>query len=285
MTRRPLSPRADSRSLTAAILLALTPVAAMAPIPPAQAQVLFGAPIAQAEILPGWQNADGTRTAALRLTMQTGWHTYWRIPGEAGIPPRFDWSGSQNVASIEPIWPRPSVFVQNGLQSYGYEDELILPLRITPRNANRAVAIIGELAIGVCRDTCVPADVSVRGALRGRGGDDRRIHAALQQQATPAAQIGLRRVTCRVVPAARGAELTLRARVPQIGGREQIVMELPGSGYWISDSETWREGADLVARARVRNPQHGPVGINRAMVGFTILADNRMAFSQGCTGG
>lgn len=278
-------PSHAARSLAAALLLALGPVASGISAGPAQAQGLFSRSVVQAEILPGWVAPDGTRMAALHLRMDAGWHTYWRIPGDAGIAPRFDWSQSQNIASIEPIWPRPTVFSQNGLQSYGYEDELILPLRITPVNPNRPMAILGELEIGVCRDTCVPADLQVRGALRGQGASDNRITAALGRGAESADRSGLSRTTCRLEPQSRGAELTLRATVPQVGRNEELILEIPGSGYWVSNSRTWREGGDLVAQAQVRDPQRGAVGINRAQVAFTILTDDRMITARGCVGG
>lgn len=284
-TTPPPSARRPLRNALATLMLALSPVAMALPAAPAQAQTLFGSPVTEAEILPGWRAPDGTRMAALRLRMAPGWHTYWRIPGDAGIAPRFDWSRSQNVLAIEPIWPRPSVFDQNGLRSFGYEGELVLPLRITARDRDRPMAIMGALSIGVCRDTCVPVDLQVSGALRGTGGADPAISASLDRRAEPADGLGLRRVTCRVEPATRGAELTLRATVPQIGPGEQIVMELPGSGYWISNSQTWREGSDLVAQARVRNTGDGPVGIDRSALAFTILTDQRMVFSRGCVGG
>ena len=54
--------------------------------------------VLQATLLPGWQTASGSHMAAVDLTLAPGWKTYWRSPGDAGIPPRFDWSGSKNVA-------------------------------------------------------------------------------------------------------------------------------------------------------------------------------------------
>ncbi|WP_165814401.1 protein-disulfide reductase DsbD domain-containing protein [Pararhodobacter oceanensis] len=241
--------------------------------------------VVQADILPGWQTAQGTRMAALRLRMAPGWHTYWRVPGDAGIAPRLNWSQSQNIQSIEAIWPRPEIIDQNGLRSFGFTEELILPLRITPRDAARPMAIIGELNIGVCRDTCVPADLQVSGALRGGGAEDGRIAGALGQGAQPAERHGLQRATCRLEPTRRGARLTLRATLPPVGAQEQIIMELPGSGYWISNSRTWREGGDLVAEARIRDPERGAVGINRSAVSFTILSGSQMIEAQGCTAG
>ncbi|MCB1397455.1 MAG: hypothetical protein H6898_14685 [Rhodobacter sp.] len=285
MTNPLLSLTEAARRAVSAFLFALAPLAALTPAAPAQAQSVFGNGVVQAEILPGWQAPDGTRTAALVLHMAPGWHTYWRIPGEAGIAPRLDWSRSQNVASVTPVWPRPQIFRQNGLLSIGYEDELILPLQITADRPGRAMALVGALTIGVCRDTCVPVDLTVQAALRGEGAADPRIAGALGEQAVPAERAGLTRATCRLEPGRRGADLTLRATLPRTGRDEHIVMELPGTGYWVSDSRTWREGDDLVAQARVRAPQQGAVSIDRSGLAFTVLSEGRMVAARGCTGG
>lgn len=276
---------AAARRAAAAVMIALAPVgAALLPVTPARAQA-FGTSVVQAEILPGWTAPDGTRIAALHLRMVEGWHTYWRIPGEAGIAPQLDWSRSQNVAAVTPIWPRPQIFRQNGLLSIGYEDELILPLAITPGRPGRAMALTGELTIGVCRETCVPVDLTVQAALRGEGAPDARIAEAMQAQAVPGERAGLTRATCRLEPSQRGADLTLRATLPRTGRDEHIVMELPDTGYWISDSRTWREGDELVAQARVRAPQRGAVSIDRSALSFTVLSEGRMVSGHGCIGG
>ena len=61
-----------------------------------------------------------------------GWKTYWRMPGDAGIPPQFDWSGSQNVKSVEVLWPAPQRFIDSGGETVGYKDRVVFPLRIVP---------------------------------------------------------------------------------------------------------------------------------------------------------
>lgn len=270
----------------AAFGTALSALALSVALPdPAAAQGRVDNPVVEAEILPGWTRDDGTRIAAVRLILTPGWHTYWRIPGEAGIAPRLDWGQSQNVASVVPIWPRPQVFDQNGYRSYGYENELILPLEVTAQDPGRPMALIGALAIGVCNETCVPADVTVQGVLRGGGERDRRISGALDTAARPGTRAGLTQATCRLVPEGRGAELTLRATLPPQGRAEDIILELPGSPYRITDSRTWREGDELVAQATLRPPRRSEaVGINRSAIAFTVLSEERMFWSQGCTG-
>ena len=266
------------RTALAAIALVTAPLAAAA-----QSR---GVPVVEAEILPGWATDRGTHMAALHLRLSPGWHTYWRVPGDAGIAPRFDWSRSQNVASIRPIWPRPEVFDQNGYRSYGYEDELILPIEITPADPARPVALMGQMALGVCNETCVPADVSVAQVIRGAGGQDPRIQAALDSAARPGSRAGLGAATCRLVPDANGAELTLRAPFPPQGGAEHVIVELPGSAYRVIRRDTRRDGAELVAETQLRAPRRGEAAaIDRSTVIFTVLSDTGMVWGQGCTGG
>jgi DsbC/DsbD-like thiol-disulfide interchange protein len=76
---------------------------------------------------------NGGHMAAVELQLAPGWKTYWRSPGDAGIPPSFDWSGSENVKSVRLHWPAPEVFEANGMQTIGYHERLVLPVEITPR--------------------------------------------------------------------------------------------------------------------------------------------------------
>ena len=121
--------------------------------------------VVQAEVLPGWRMEDGHHMAAIRITLNPGWKTYWRAPGDAGIPPRFDWRGSGNLRNVDITWPTPEVFDQNGMRSIGYAQEVILPLRITPKRAGKPVKFKAHLNIGVCRDICVPQDIKVTASL------------------------------------------------------------------------------------------------------------------------
>jgi DsbC/DsbD-like thiol-disulfide interchange protein len=110
---------------------------------------------AKARLLAGGE-ADGARLAAVEIAPERGFKTYWRHPGESGLPPAFDWSRSTNLAAVEVLWPAPRRFEDGGGVSYGYEGGVVLPLRVTPRDADRPVGLALTLDYGVCKDICIP---------------------------------------------------------------------------------------------------------------------------------
>src|SRR3954451_3349456 len=83
----------------------------------------------------------GSRSGAVLLggiafQLQSGWKTYWRTPGDSGVPPRFDFSKSDNVEAVTVLWPAPVKFDDGaGGYSFGYRDQIVMPLRIVPKNA------------------------------------------------------------------------------------------------------------------------------------------------------
>ena len=78
----------------------------------------------------------GSRSGAVLLggiafQLQPGWKTYWRTPGDSGVPPRFDFSKSDNIEAVTVLWPAPLKFDDGaGGHSMGYHDQTLLPLRI-----------------------------------------------------------------------------------------------------------------------------------------------------------
>ncbi|HCX68676.1 MAG TPA: hypothetical protein DHK64_14410, partial [Rhodobiaceae bacterium] len=58
-------------------------------------------------------------SAGLHLELSKGWKTYWRSPGEVGIPPSIDWAGSENIENVEFLWPAPERFTAFGIENFG----------------------------------------------------------------------------------------------------------------------------------------------------------------------
>jgi len=77
--------------------------------------------------------------AGLEIRLAPGWHTYWRSPGDAGIPPSIDWAGSDNLAHAEIAWPAPQRWSLQGFETAGYENHVVLPIALTLAQPGRPV--------------------------------------------------------------------------------------------------------------------------------------------------
>lgn len=242
--------------------------------------------VAKAEILPGWQEKDGTHMAAVRITLNPGWKTYWRAPGDAGIPPQMNWRGSSNVEAVAISWPTPEVFSQNGMQSIGYSQELILPVRITPRKDGKQIRLRAVLDIGVCRDICVPQRIKVSAKLpKDAGKRDPRIAAAIASRPLTEKEAGLRKATCRIDPTSDGLTVTARLHLPNTGGPEVAVIETPNPYVWVSETDTRREGGVLIAKSTLMHVEGESFMVDRSSLRFTVLGSRHAVDIRGCSSG
>lgn len=250
-----------------------------------QAQPLDG--IVSVQVEPGWQTPEGTWMTALRFTLSPGWKTYWRAPGDAGIPPLFTWSGEGNIAAISLMWPVPHVFDQAGMRSIGYESELVLPVEVWPRDENVVPRLAGAVDIGVCQEICVPVNLEFDAAVAETAAAARNpaIMAALIDQPLSAQEAGVVSVRCRIRAELRGMEVTAEITMPPLGAAENVVVETGNPALWVSEAEVAREGAVLHARARVVPPIGDSMLLERSAVRFTVLAEGRAVDIRGCQQG
>jgi DsbC/DsbD-like thiol-disulfide interchange protein len=253
---------------------------------PAPASARTPQEMVSVSILPGWLDADGTRMAALRFELAPGWKTYWRAPGEAGIPPRFDWRGSRNVAAVEILWPTPQQTTTNGLRTIGYAHDVVLPVRITPARAGQPMSLSGDLEIGVCNDICVPVETEVSLDLPlGAGDRDPRIAAALASRPYSAAEAGVGAVACRVAPVEGGMELSVEIEMARMGAQEMVVVESGDPDLWVAQADTVREGARVSARTKIYHVDGRGFMLDRGALRFTVLSTGDAVDIQGCAGG
>ena len=130
--------------------------------------------ISRAEDASPWQSDGhsavrllaGSRSGAVLLggiafQLQPGWKTYWRTPGDSGVPPRFDFSKSENVEAVTVLWPAPLLFDDGaGGHAMGYHDKVVLPLRIVVKNADKPVMLRAAINYAVCNKICIPVDAN-----------------------------------------------------------------------------------------------------------------------------
>lgn len=156
--------------------------------------------------------------AGVEVRLMRGWHTYWRYPGDAGVPPQFSFAGSRNVKHVEVLWPAPERMVDAGGTSIGYSTGIVFPLRVIPQEAGKPVALRLHLQYAICEKLCVPAEG--RGELALTGG------RASQDAALAAAE---NRVPKRMA-LGEGGELAIRSvrRERGKGDKERTVVDVAG---------------------------------------------------------
>jgi suppressor for copper-sensitivity B len=98
----------------------------------------------------------GQIDAALQIRLAPGWHAYWRSPGDAGIPPSIDWSGSRNLHSAQLYWPSPRRFLLDGLITQGYENGVALPIAVALDESGQPLGLHALVHYAACKDICIP---------------------------------------------------------------------------------------------------------------------------------
>lgn len=132
------------------------------------------ASVAKAEDASPWQHdahsavrllagsrSGGVLLGGIAIQLQDGWKTYWRTPGDSGVPPRFDFTKSDNVEAVTVLWPAPMKFDDGaGGFSLGYKKQVVLPLRIVAKNNDKPVTLRLHISYAVCEKICIPVEAS-----------------------------------------------------------------------------------------------------------------------------
>lgn len=100
---------------------------------------------------------------ALRIRHDPHWHTYWRQPGDSGLPTRIDWRLPGGFQAGEIRWPAPSRLLIGPLANYGYEGEVLLPvlLAVPPGLGDETVLLRAQVSWLVCKDVCIPGEAAL----------------------------------------------------------------------------------------------------------------------------
>lgn len=97
----------------------------------------------------------------VEVTLNPGWKTYWRTPGEAGLAPVFTWTGSENFDSAKVSWPAPKRFSAFDIDNFDYETKVVFPIQVTPKDEGKPINLKLKLDLLVCKDLCVPESHSL----------------------------------------------------------------------------------------------------------------------------
>jgi DsbC/DsbD-like thiol-disulfide interchange protein len=138
-------------------------------------------------------NTAGGRVfrAGIEIKLKDGWKTYWRYPGDSGVPPVLDFSKSQNVKTVTVLYPAPSWFPDGaGGNSIGYKGDVILPLHVVPQDTARPVTLRLKLDYAVCEKVCVPVEAKLELDVTGAKTANETTLAAAETRVPKPVQIG-----------------------------------------------------------------------------------------------
>ena len=202
-------------------------------------------------LLSGARTRSAGIRAGLEIKLAPGWKTYWRYPGDSGVPPRFDFAGSQNVKDVTVAWPAPHRFSDDSGITIGYKDDVIFPLHVVPQDPGKPVRLRVKADYAICEKICIPAEGRAELLLDGRAAEFDQSLAAFEAQVPQRARIG------DVAP------LAVRAvRRDNSGNRPRVIVDVaaPGSG----PVELFAEGPTPDWALPVPEPIAGaPAGLHR----------------------
>lgn len=112
---------------------------------------------AAVRLVAGGATGPAALRAGVEVRLGPGWKTYWRYPGDSGVPPAFNFSKSENVKSVSVQWPAPHRFMYEGGASIGYKGEVLFPLHVVLEDPARPATLRLVLDYAVCEKLCVPA--------------------------------------------------------------------------------------------------------------------------------
>jgi len=132
-------------------------------------------------------NARSVLRAGIQIRLAPGWKTYWRYPGDSGIPPHFDFAKSENVKSVRVAWPAPERMADADGVIIGYRNTVLFPLAVEPKDAGKPVTLRLALDYAICEKVCIPVHGKAELTIKAGGAAKPEIAAAEKSVPRPVA--------------------------------------------------------------------------------------------------
>ena len=240
--------------------------------------------IVQVELLPGWRTESGSHMMGIRMTLAEGWKTYWRAPGDGGLPTTLEWSASNNLEHAQMRWPRPEVFEVAGMRSIGYSERLTIPVELTP-SYDGNIELEARLHFGVCREVCVPAVVDIREVLTGSmRSTDASISAALAAMPIPASAAGVGPAACSIETTANGSRIEVSVQAQIDGQDPAMIVEHAEQDIWIGTTKLKQSDDHWYGSTPLYDGRAEPSDIDFEDIRITLLTSDNAIDIRGCTG-
>ena len=229
------------------------------------------------------EGASLRHRAGLQIRLEPGTKTYWRTPGDSGVPPLFDWSASRNLAEISLAWPAPIRFSDGGGQSIGYKTDVVFPVLVRPADPAQPVHLAAKVDYAVCETICIPAKGETRLTLAAGPAPDTALAGEVARfagQVPRPAVDGLSLALAAVEPASPHPVATLVADVGAETGRIDLFAEGPDPQWALPLPEPLdQEGARRRFRLTLDGAPRGVAPLGHLFT-FTLVAGSRALEAQ-----
>ncbi len=173
--------------------------------------------------------------AGIEIHLAPKWKTYWRTPGDTGIPPYFDWSGSENLKSAEVMYPVPARFQDPMGMTIGYKSQVTLPVLLTAEDPLKPIKLKLSAQYAICYGICVPVSSS-QNLTTNQGGVQRFaavLSMALELIPKPMKQVkdGLGVELVKIKEEKGSSSITLNVLVPPSSKEVDLFVEGPNGMY------------------------------------------------------
>jgi DsbC/DsbD-like thiol-disulfide interchange protein len=219
-------------------------------------------------VTTGAPDAGGELQGALEIELKRRWKTYWRDPGDAGVPPTIDISASSNINGVELAFPVPERHQDGDLSWAGYAQSVTFPVAFSVADPTLRSTISAAVFLGICETICVP--VSAQFTIDPQGDPDNPADAAIVSNAAAAlpapatADFGLRTVEA-------GKEtLTVEAILPS-GARASDVFIAADQGYYFQAPQMSEKEGKTYFTLAVTKPDERP---SSGGLHYTLVTDH-----------
>lgn len=230
------------------------------------------------KLLNGWRKTPEMHIAGLEIALNKGWITYWRSPGDGGIPPHITFKNSQNVKNIEVIYPAPKMYIKGGMKTLGYEGNVVLPLKITPEALGKDIILSLEVTIGICKDICMPETFLLEGKLKDGRKPSFKLKAALSKVPSTTTNA----LICDMVPNDKSVEISLGLPNTTEPLPSYIAIESPNPNLWFDDATIEQKDGEIWARTSAHHAAKRPIMLDRSTLRFTLVSESGTQDYLGC---
>ena len=114
--------------------------------------------VLQMRLTTSTEGTEGLKEIPISLEVITnpGWKIYWRYPGDSGLPTEINFNNSSNLNSFQIFWPAPFRFSTFGIDTFGYEGQIIFPINVIPEIVNEMINLNTQISLLACNEICIP---------------------------------------------------------------------------------------------------------------------------------